>query len=164
MKERSQQGFTYIGLLILVALIAIALAGTAEVVSTAQKREREQELLFVGAQYARAIAAYHASSPGLAAYPTRLEDLLEDKRFPDTRRHLRRLYRDPLTESANWGLLRGPNNGIVGIYSLAEGKPIKQEGFSKEYPEFAQAESYAQWKFMGPQPQDAASSAKTVTQ
>jgi len=147
--KRGNRGFTYIGLLILVALIAIALAGTAEVVSTAQKREREQEILFVGTQYARAIAAYHASSPGLAAYPPSLEDLLEDKRFPDTRRHLRKLYRDPLTESANWGLVRGPNNSVAGVYSLAEGTPLKQEGFPKEYPEFAQAESYAQWKFTG---------------
>jgi type II secretory pathway pseudopilin PulG len=147
--KRNAQGFSFIGLLILLAILAIALTGTAELVSTTQKRERELELLFVGTQYARAITAYHSSSPGLAAYPTDLEDLLEDNRFPDTRRHLRKLYRDPLTNKPQWGLVRGPNNGIVGVYSLAEGKPLKQENFPKDYPEFAGAESYAKWQFLG---------------
>ncbi|HKO89423.1 MAG TPA: type II secretion system protein [Burkholderiales bacterium] len=142
-------GFTYIGLLILVALIAIALAGTAEVVSTAQKREREQELLFVGTQYARAIASYRSASPGSEAYPTSLEQLLEDKRLPVMRRHLRKLYADPVTNGAPWGLVLGPNNGIVGVYSRSLDQPLKRQGFSKEYEQFTDTESYSQWKFIG---------------
>lgn len=143
-----QRGFTYIGLLILVAVISIALTGTAQVISTEQKREREQELLFIGTQYARAIASYRAASSGAEAYPTKLEDLLEDKRFPVTRRHLRRLYRDPMTRSATWGLIAAPNNGIAGIYSLSTDAPLKQAGFPKEFQDFNNAAAYTQWKFV----------------
>ena len=145
----TQRGFSYIGLLILVALIAIALAGTAEVVSTAQKREREQELLFVGTQYARAIASYRSASPGAEAYPTSLDELLEDKRLPVMRRHLRKLYPDPVGNGTPWGLILGPNNGIVGVYSRSPDQPIKRRGFPKEYEQFADAETYAQWQFIG---------------
>lgn len=147
--NRPQQGFTYIGLLILVAVIGIALAGTGEVISTEMRREREQELLFVGTQYAQAIASYRAFSPGGEAYPTTLEALLEDNRNPATIRHLRKLYRDPMTQSATWGLVRGPNNGIVAVFSLSTDAPIKQAGFPKRYEEFSTAKSYQEWQFKG---------------
>ena len=139
-----QSGFTYIGLLILVAIMSIALTGTAQLVSTEQRREREQELLFVGTQYAKAIASYRAASSGAESYPTKLEDLLEDKRFPVTRRHLRRLYPDPITRNANWGLIAGPNNGIAGVYSLSIDTPLKQAGFPKEFQDFNNAATYTQ--------------------
>jgi type II secretory pathway pseudopilin PulG len=146
---RKTEGFTYIGLLILVAVIGIALAGTAEVISTEARRDREQELLFIGTQYAAAIASYRASSPGAEAYPTTLEALLEDKRNPAMVRHLRRLYRDPMTRSADWGLLRGPNNGIIGVYSLSPEAPLKAAGFPKRYEDFATAKTYQDWQFKG---------------
>ena len=44
-------------------------------------------------------------------------------------RHLRRLYRDPLTGSADWGVVKGPDGGVIGVYSQAPGKPLKQDGF-----------------------------------
>src|SRR5262245_15711260 len=124
----SQSGFTYIGLLILVAIIAVALTGTSQLLGTEQRRQSEQELLFAGTQYARAIASYRAASPGAETYPTRLEDLLEDKRFPVMRRHLRKLYPDPITRSSKWGIIPAANNGIAGVYSTSTEKPIKQAG------------------------------------
>src|SRR5690606_5191204 len=110
-RRRASRGFTYIGLLILVALIGVALTAAAELASTALQRDREQELLFIGAAYVAAIESYSRHSPGGNEFPQQLEDLIKDPRLPSLRRHIRRLYRDPMSGSMDWGLVRGPNDG-----------------------------------------------------
>ena len=64
---------------------------------TAAQREREQELLFVGSQFRNAFMSYYGATPAGRALPAFLEDLVEDNRFPVPRRHLRRVYADPMT-------------------------------------------------------------------
>ena len=83
----AQRGFTYVGLLLAVALAGVALAAAGTLWSTTAKRDKELELLFVGDQYRRAIGSYYEGTPGAKRYPQRLEDLLEDKRLAVTRRH-----------------------------------------------------------------------------
>ena len=79
----SQQGFTYLALLIAVAVGGGVLAAIGELTSHAQQREKEAELLFAGHQYRQAIAAYYERAPGGAKrFPQKLEDMLEDKRHP----------------------------------------------------------------------------------
>src|SRR5207237_7930193 len=75
-------GFTYLGLLIIVAVMGAGLAATGTFFSHAAQREKERELLFVGDQYRQAIGSYYRHSPGTGAYPKKLEELIEDKRFP----------------------------------------------------------------------------------
>jgi type II secretory pathway pseudopilin PulG len=154
-----QSGFTYLALLIAVAVGGGVLAAVGELTSHAQQREKEAELLFAGHQYRQAIAAYYERSPGGAkVFPQKLEDLLEDKRYPMPQRYLRRLYPDPVTGKTTWGLMDAPGGGIIGVYSLAEQKPIKSGGFSREDETFADAAGYADWKFFytPPKPADAA--------
>jgi type II secretory pathway pseudopilin PulG len=103
---RAQRGFTYVGLLLAVALAGVALAAAGTLWSTTAKRDKELELLFVGDQFRRAIGAYYEGTPGAKRYPLKLEDLLEDKRLAVTRRHLRQLYADPMTGKADWELVR----------------------------------------------------------
>jgi type II secretory pathway pseudopilin PulG len=148
-KRARQKAFTYIGLLILIALIGIALTATAELVNTAIQRDREQELLFVGIAYANAIDSYRRNSPGERQFPMRLEDLLKDPRFPNVRRHIRRLYRDPITNSSDWGLVHGPGNGIAGVYSKSEREPFKKAGFPRRYDQLGGAKHYNEWQFIG---------------
>jgi len=143
----SAGGFTYLWVLLAIGLVAAGLAATAEVASTAARRDKEAELLFAGDQFARAIARYRAAAPGSQVYPQRLEDLLADNRFPNVRRHLRRIYRDPMTGGADWGLIRGPNGGIVGVYSTSTAQPLKMANFPKDYAAFAGAQSYRDWVF-----------------
>jgi len=143
----AQRGFTYVWLLLAIGLVAAGLAAAAELASTAARRDKEAELLFVGDQFARAIARYRTAVPGSQAYPQRLEDLLVDSRVPTVRRHLRRLYRDPMTGSTEWGVVRGPNGGIVGVYSTSTAQPLKTANFPKEYAAFAGAPSYRDWVF-----------------
>lgn len=141
-------GFTYVGLLLAVAIMAAGLAAIGEVASTVAKRDREAELLFVGDQFARAIADYAAASPGAQQYPPSLEDLLADKRYPTVRRHLRRIYADPMTGRPDWTLVRGPQGGIVGLHSKSMDRPLKIAGFPKGYEAFNGATSYAAWEFV----------------
>src|SRR5262245_63821552 len=97
LSTRSEQGFTYLGILIAMALFGVALAATGEVWRTAAQREREAELLFVGNQFRTAFMNYYANSPvGKQRFPRTLDDLVEDSRLPVTRRHLRRIYPDPM--------------------------------------------------------------------
>ena len=93
--SRRHAGFTYIGLLILVAAMGLALTVVAQLWHTAQTRDKEEELLFVGNEIRRAIGLYITST---GRYPHNLEDLLKDPGFPGVRRSLRKLYRDPITD------------------------------------------------------------------
>ena len=146
---RRGAGFTYIGLLILVALLGIGLALTGQVWHTAATREKERELLFIGTEFQRALAQYaarHANLPD--RFPKALEDLVEDRSLNPPQRYLRRIYVDPLTGTTQWGLERNARQGIVAVYSLAAGTPLKQAGFPSRFAEFADATSYAGWKFV----------------
>ncbi len=127
--------------------MAAGLAAIGEVASTTAKREKEAELLFVGDQFARAIAEYHASSPGAPQYPQKLEELLADNRYPNARRYLRRVYPDPMTGRADWGLVRGPGGGIVGVHSQSMDRPLKTANFPPGYESFAGATVYSAWRF-----------------
>jgi type II secretory pathway pseudopilin PulG len=144
----SSCGFTYIGLLILVALMSIVLAATGLVWHTEMQREKERELLFAGEQLRRAIGAYYDRSPGEKQWPGRLEDLLHDRRFPTTQRYLRRLYVDPMTGSADWGLVKGPEGEIVGVYIRSDETPFRQANLGPRYENFFGAQRYSDWKFV----------------
>lgn len=145
------RGFGYVGLLILVAMLGIALAATGEIWHTAMQREREQELLFVGGEFRRAIERFHANTPGQARrHPLSLEELLRDPRHPGIRRYLRKIYLDPMTGSADWGLVTGPNGEIYGVYSRSEAAPLKQAGFRLVEREFEGRTKYSEWVFMPP--------------
>lgn len=147
-RQCGQRGFTYLGVLFLVVLMGAALAGTGQLWSAASQRAKERELLWVGSQYARALRSYYRSSVGVAQYPRRLEDLLEDRRVPMVRRHLRRLYPDPVTNSLDWGLLRDFDGGITGVYSRSERQPMKTHGFAPPWTDFAGASRYSGWQFV----------------
>lgn len=120
-----QGGFGLLLLLFAVAALGLALAGTGEVWHTTMQREKEAELLFAGRQFRNAILSYHRASPdGVQQYPQRLEDLLEDPRFPEVRRHLRQIYRDPFTGDTRWGVVRAQGR-IVGVHSLSTGAVLR---------------------------------------
>jgi len=142
-------GFTYIALLIVIAVMGVVLAATGEVWYMAAKREKERELLFVGDQFRRAIKQYAMHSQSASGrYPMSLEDLLKDERYPNTQRYLRKIYIDPITGSSQWGLLKGLNGEIFGVYSLSEDEPVKKRNFSFADASFEDKQKYADWVFM----------------
>jgi len=144
-----ERGFTYIGLLTVVAVAGVALAATGVLWQTEAQREKERELLFVGNQFRRAIEQYHSRTPGaVKAFPKTLEDLVYDTRGPVPLRHLRRIYVDPMTGRADWELISGAGGGIVGVRSRSQAKPFKQRGFRSRDAGFTDKERYGEWAFV----------------
>jgi type II secretory pathway pseudopilin PulG len=144
----AHSGFTYIGVLLLVALMGMVLASFGTLASMAMQREREQELLFVGAQFRHAIALYYEATPGpVKRYPPSLEALVRDTRGPAVQRYLRRIYPDPITGKAEWGVVEGPGGEVTGVYSLSGNTPIKSANFSDADQAFDGQTAYTGWKF-----------------
>ena len=140
-------GFTFIGLLVWVAISGLALAALGQVWSTAARRERERELLFVGAQFRDAVGRYYEQSPGVKQYPRTLEELLQDPRVPVVRRHLRKIYLDPMTGKADWVLVK-QGDQLLGVASASVEKPLKSAGFAPADEAFAEAATYSDWRFV----------------
>lgn len=138
-------GFTYLGLLFAIAILGITLATVGVVWSTQIRRDKEVELLFAGDQIRMAIGRYRTSG---GQYPQALIDLLDDKHSAVPRRFLRRIFLDPMTNSADWELVLAPEGGIMGVASRSPGKPIKVAGFSAADASFEKAECYCDWKFI----------------
>ncbi|NIF25168.1 type II secretion system protein [Pantoea sp. Tr-811] len=148
---KANAGFTYLGVLLLIAVSSVALAATGTVWSSVAQREHERQLLWVGGQYAQALRSYYRASPGLAQYPQDLADLLDDNRFPQARHHIRRLYPDPITNSDEWGLLRSIDGRITGVHSRSQAAPFKRHGFDPQFSGFEGLEHYSDWQFVAEQ-------------
>jgi type II secretory pathway pseudopilin PulG len=145
----AQHGFTYVGMLITVALMTSALAIVAPVWEVASRRDKEAELLFIGGEFQRALVGYAKFGTSTAdRYPNQLEDLVKDPRFPGVRRFLRKIYVDPMTNSTDWAVVRPPEGGgIVGVHSKSEKEPIKQSNFPASQKDFEGKTKYSEWVF-----------------
>lgn len=137
-----------LALLIFLSILGLVVTKTSEVWSTALTREREQELLFVGEQYRKAIERYYNATPGPnKVLPPSIEQLLQDDRFPKPQRHLRNAYPDPMAGGDAWGVLK-QGSRIIGVHSQSDQKPMKKSGFDARYAEFSAAQSYRGWRFI----------------
>ena len=86
--RRRCSGLVLLGVLLLLVLVALAALVGGEVWATAVQREREEQLLFVGEQYRRAIESYWRATPGrVKTLPGSFAVLLEDDWFPMPMRH-----------------------------------------------------------------------------
>ena len=156
------RGFAYVLLLAGVAMIAVAATASIRIGVQISRRDAEQSLLFVGSEFERALKSYAGMPANLntsvntalarqavlsARGPRTLEELLKDPRTPGIRRHLRQIYADPMTGLQTWGLEKDPAGFIIGVYSLAQGTPIKQTGFDANQSGFEQAQTYRAWVF-----------------
>ena len=144
-------GFTFLGLLIIIAIIGLTSATALQVGALLQRRAAEQDLLAIGNEFRNALISYaNATPPGQKHFPSSLQDLLKDPRYPNIRRHLRKLYADPLTGKSDWGTVMAPDgSGIIGVYSLSTATPIKIGHFDAPFQDFEGKRSYREWKFMG---------------
>jgi len=78
---------------VMTVLVAAALPSWSKVM----QREREEELIFRGLQYAEAIRVFQIRN---GRYPLRLEELISVRP-----RAIRQLWTDPMTEDGEWGLI-----------------------------------------------------------
>lgn len=228
--KTTERGFTYLMLLLWVALAGVVLAALGTSWHLMSRREREAEWLWRGEQFKRALTSYEQastqlqtqqtngmSSPtnsgfdlsnsSLAAAPTtasvtsrlngrnspfsadnaasaasadspasgassvdpssggplELKDLLEDRRSGKLVRHLRQVYRDPITDSNLWGLDRGPDGRIRGIYSRSDAKPLREALGVERYRDLVFSSSGLAASSAASAPDAAASNPNAVT-
>ena len=88
--QRGEEGYVLLTLLLIVALMIIFAAAITPSITFEIKRDREEEMIHRGVQYARAVKAYYKK---FGRYPTKIEDLESTDRM----RFLRKRYKDPIT-------------------------------------------------------------------
>jgi type II secretory pathway pseudopilin PulG len=148
MRRKRQRGVGYLFMLLAVAVLSLGIGKAVEVYTTSAQREREAELVHVGALYRQAIKDYYLSAPGgQHRYPARLEDLLKDSRHLVTRRYLRQLYVDPMTAQAFTPLF-APQGGVWGVASSSSKSPIRAKSPNEATVGTRSAPSYRDWRFI----------------
>lgn len=161
---RHQRGALLVGLLVLLAVLALAGQQVSLWLVTQMKRQAETDLEFQGRQFVKAIESYYRSPTGTRLeLPPRLESLLEDHRRLVLMRHLRRFPVDPMTGRSAWGVIVGrlassaidpamplpndgpPPEGIVGVFSPAPGSTLRRmDDTGKSF------DAYVNWRFTVP--------------
>jgi len=171
-----QAGFTYLGLIIFVTIIGLVGAATLKIGALLQRAAAEEELLDIGAAFSAALDSYAAATPqGASPYPPSLKELLKDPRVPGVRRHLRKIFVDPLTGKAEWGVvyLGEGTTGVVAVHSLSTARPLKVANFDSRFAGLDNADTISAWRFKArdpalgqapgqPQPQPGAPAAPTA--
>ncbi|MCB1907063.1 MAG: type II secretion system protein [Rhodocyclaceae bacterium] len=147
MARRRAAGFTYVALLLGVALLGSSLAWLGQSWQLASQREAERQLLFAGRQIRQALLSYQRSGPAFGQLPYRLDELLDDSRGVSVRRHLRRIYPDPVGDGQPWALITDEAGRVLGVHSRSRRQPLKRAGFASGEEEFEAAGSYADWRF-----------------
>lgn len=147
--QAANRGFILLGMLCLLVISGYILTQASAKWSDVVKREREQELLKVGDTIRKSIGSYYNATPGVVKqYPPTLEALVYDNRFPTPKRHIRKLYIDPVTQREGWGIVVAPNGGVMGVNSLSGEKPFKQKNFRPIYQDFEDKDYYGEWYFV----------------
>ncbi|TFW28401.1 type II secretion system protein [Massilia horti] len=149
-EPRREAGFTYLGLIILLTIIGLVGAAALKVDALLRRAAAEEELLEIGAAFSAALQSYADATPkGQPKLPPpTLQELLKDSRFPGVHRHLRKIFVDPVTGKAEWGILyEGDRVGVLAVYSLSSAKPLKVANFDARFQNFENKEHISDWKF-----------------
>ncbi len=106
-------------------------------------------MLAIGAAFSDALRSYAAATPqGHPQQPPSLQELLKDPRFPNPRRHLRKIFVDPVTGKAEWGVIyMGDKVGVVGVHSLSQAAPLKIANFDARFLNMENKQHLSDWKF-----------------
>lgn len=125
--------------ILLVGLVIGGIAATTADVSLSYRlaREREDELHFRGRAYVEAIRSFYMAEeqPLRRRLPTSLEELEKDPRFT-LKRHIRRLYDDPLVRKpVRFRVVTGSVSaslpqGIIGVASTSDTTLLRRSGFA----------------------------------
>jgi hypothetical protein len=106
-----EQGYALLLVVFLTTLMLLATIVAAPAVRTERKREQEEEMIWRGKQYVRAIKLYYRKN---GRFPTSLDDLTKPKM--GSLRYLRQAYKDPMNkEDGSWRLIYvGPAGQLIG--------------------------------------------------
>ncbi len=116
-----EEGFLLLGVLFMILLLMIALAVAAPKIADSIRRDKEEETIHRGKQYARAVQMYYNK---FGRYPNTIDQLVKtnDQRF------LRKRYLDPMTGKDDWRII---HNGEQKVPSMGLfGQSVQQNGIT----------------------------------
>jgi type II secretory pathway pseudopilin PulG len=102
--RRRDEGYALVVLLMLATIMLIGLTAALPSVYTQGQREREEELIFRGNEYARAIAMFRRQ---FRRFPSDIKELKQTNGM----RFLRREYADPMTRKGKWRFIHADASG-----------------------------------------------------
>lgn len=144
----SSRGFSYIAVMVTLVIAAIGMRGAAILWQQQVQRSLEAQLLETGEAYRLAIGRYYEATPQpVKVYPLQMEELLEDKRFPVPKRHLRKLSPDPFFAREPMVIIR-KDGRIIGVHSRSLATPIRAAGYQEFQSGFHGANHYREWTFV----------------
>jgi type II secretory pathway pseudopilin PulG len=132
-ESSSEAGFTLLAVILGIAVMNIFLGVAVARWSFINQRDREMELIWRGEQYSRALKCYLGKT---GVPPTDLQDLVEEN-------CIRRLYRDPMSSSGEWKILRASDLGEEGLQFVASLMSEEGELSGEEGEELIQEEEEA---------------------
>ncbi|MGB7553753.1 MAG: hypothetical protein WBM04_05230 [Candidatus Korobacteraceae bacterium] len=97
-RRQRDGGYLLLAILLMMALMIIAATIEAPRIVQQMKRDREEEMIHRGTEYARAVKKFYKK---FGSYPTSLDQLDNTNQL----RFLRKRYKDPLTKDGKWTLL-----------------------------------------------------------
>ena len=107
MRRRKDAGFSLTALIFFATAISILLSAAYPAYQMQAKREQEEELIFRGEEYTRAIQKYQRK---FGIYPPSIDALVQSNGL----RFLRRLYKDPITEKGFRVIYINPDGSVTG--------------------------------------------------
>jgi len=125
--KSSESGYVLLAVMLAFTLMLIALAASAPRLGQQIKREKEEELVHRGKDYATAVKRYVHKNGG--RFPLSVEQLEDTNKV----RFLRKRYKDPMTGEADWRLVHfgeaevkipAPNPGLSGSTSPTQGNTL----------------------------------------
>ncbi|MGO9171673.1 MAG: hypothetical protein ACLP7P_06875 [Rhodomicrobium sp.] len=141
-KPAGSPGYTFPLMLVIVSAMAFGASRLEFAESYRLRREKEEELLFRGQAYTRAIKAFYAKNQ---RYPRRLDELAGDPQS-SKRKFIRQLYKDPMT-GGDFKTIQTLDGTVSGVVSSSTDTPFRKEDFDKELEGFDKAKTYADWQF-----------------
>ena len=118
-RRQRDGGYLLLAIMLMMALMIIAATVAAPKVVQQIKRDREEEMIHRGVQYARAIKRFYKKN---GRYPATLDDL--DK---GQIKYLRQRYKDPLAKDGKWKLLNYADIATL-LNTAAPGTPAAAMG------------------------------------
>ena len=94
--SRAERGYSLVALVASVTIMMVLMTAAVPTWKYVMKNDREEELLYRGAEIADAIVRFQKKNAN--AYPTSLEQLVKGK-------FLRKLYKEPMSKDGKWRLV-----------------------------------------------------------
>jgi hypothetical protein len=101
-----QSGYALFLVMMAVTLMLVALTAALPSIYMENQREKEEELIFRGNQYARAIFFFHTR---FRRFPNSVDELLKTNGI----RFLRKAYKDPMTKDGKWRFIHANAAGAL---------------------------------------------------